>query len=173
MQYAEQLLEKYSKVARLAERGAQGEKENATRLREKMQSKYPGIDYQSQVREREQADKERAASDAKGAGMSNGNFGQGNRWSRWGAMAESAFSWATEVAGEVANVDYARRCAEKLVEVQTKNLSSAKLQIAAKITLKDMYSMAYHLNPTQKQVFAQMVGAKVAEAVLKALEEDY
>jgi len=174
MQYAEQLLEKYTKVARLAEQGAQGEKDNALRLRQKMQDKYPGIDYQSQVRERQREDSERAASDARGGGgVSNGNFGQADRWSRWGAMAESAFSWATEVAGEVANVDYARRCAERLVEVQTKNLSSAKLQIAAKITLKDMYSMAYHLNPAQKQVFAQMVGAKVAEAVLKALEEDY
>lgn len=175
MQYAEQLLDKYQKVALLAERGDAGEKANATRLKTKMESKYPGIGYQSQLRARQQEERERAKQDSHGAGNSNGNFGgayqQEPRWQKWTSMAESAFSWASEVAGEVANVDYARRCAEQLVDIKAKNLTSAKFQVAAQITLKDMYSMGHHLSRAQKQVFAQMVGAKVASAVLEALED--
>ncbi|MCK5653071.1 MAG: hypothetical protein KAJ42_16910, partial [Gemmatimonadetes bacterium] len=93
-------------------------------------------------------------------------------WKRWGNMAETAFAWATEVAGEVANLDYARRCADELVEIKTSNLSSAKHQIAVKIPLKSLYSVGHHLNPAQKQIFAQVIGAKVTEMVMKALEQD-
>ena len=177
MQYAEQLLDRYQKVTRLAERGKDGEKTNATKLRLQMQEKYPGIDYQSQLRERQQEDHDRASKDARGPSPANGNFGgayqQEQRWQKWTSMAESAFAWASEVAGEVANVDYARRCADQLVEIKAKNLTSAKYQVAAQVSLKDMYSMTHHLNPAQKQVFAQMVGSRVAEMVLKAMEEDY
>ena len=176
MQYSERILDRYAKVDKLAKGGMDGEKTNATKLRNQMKDKYPGIDYQAQLRERQEKDKAQAASDARGPAASNGNFGgayhREARWSKWSAMAESAFAWATEVAGEVANVDYARRCAEQLVEIKAKNLTSAKYQVAAQVSLKDMYSMAHHLNPAQKQVFAQMVGAKVAEMVMRALEEE-
>jgi hypothetical protein len=176
MQYADQLLDRYTKVVLLAQGGMAGEKDNAVRLQEKMETKYPGIDYQSQLRKRQQKDREQNASDAHAPNPTNGNFGgayQEQRWQKWTSMAESAFSWASEVAGEVANVDYARRCAEQLVQVKAKTLASAKFQVAAQVNLKDIYSMAHHLSRAQKQVFAQMIGAKVADLVFQALEEEY
>jgi hypothetical protein len=165
MEYAATLLNRYKKVASLAERGEAGERDNAERQREKLEKKYPGIGYQTQLRdkqEKEQAYKGPGAFDASNT----------ERWKRWGNMAETAFAWATEVAGEVANLDYARRCADELVEVKASNLSSAKHQIAVKIPLKSLYSVGHHLNPAQKQIFAQVIGAKVTEMVMKALEQD-
>lgn len=177
MQYAEQLLDRYEKVDRLAQAGMDGEKKNAAKLRTQMQDKYPGIDYQARLRQQQKEEAERAQADSNGVGAADGNFGgayqREDRWTKWTSMAESAFAWASEVAGEVANADYARRCAENLVEVQAKNLTSAKYQVAAKVSLKDMYSMGHHLSRSQKQLFAQMVGNQVAAMLLDALEEDY
>jgi hypothetical protein len=165
MEYAPTLLDRYKKVASLAERGEAGERDNAERQREKLEKKYPGISYQAQLRdkqEKEQAYRGPGAFDASNT----------ERWKRWGNMAETAFAWATEVAGEVANLDYARRCADELVEIKASNLPSAKHQIAVRIPLKALYSVGHHLTPAQRQLFAQMVGAKVTEMVLIALEQD-
>ena len=165
MEYAATLLDRYKKVASLAERGEAGERDNALRQREKLEKKYPGIGYQTQLREKQEADRA-----YKGPGAFDANSTE--RWKRWGSMAESAFTWASEVAGEVANLDYARRCADELVEIKGSNLSSAKHQIAVRIPLKALYSVGHHLNPAQKQVFAQMVGARVTDMVMKALDQD-
>tara|TARA_B100001778_G_C18566499_1_gene620395 strand:+ start:203 stop:700 length:498 start_codon:yes stop_codon:yes gene_type:complete len=165
MQYADALLDRYKKVATLAERGDGGEQANASRQQAKLEEKYPGIGYQSQLR-----DKQREDRNYKGPGPF--DVGSTERWKKWGAMAETAFTWATEVAGEVANLDYARRCALDLVEIKASNLSSAKHQIAVKIPLKSLYSVSHHLTPPQKQVFAQMIGSKVSQMVLEALEQD-
>ncbi len=174
MQYSEQLLDRYAKVDNLAEGGMDGEKTNEAKLRAQMQSKYPGIDYQSQLRIRQQAERSRPdlgptdpARDSFGGGFRNDE-----RWKRWAGVAESAFSWAANVAGEAASAHYAQQCADKFVEVQGKNLSSAKYQIAAKIPLKDLYNCARYLNPMQKQIFAHAVGQKVTQMILSALEED-
>jgi hypothetical protein len=174
MQYTEQLLDRYSKVTRLAQGGLEGEKDNAIRQQTKMESKYPGINYQSQLRDRQQAEKQRpdlgptdAAADTFG-----GAFQQDQRWKKWAGMAGNAFSWAAHVAGEAASVRYAQQCAEAFTEVQGKNLASAKYQIAVKLPLKDLYNCAKYLNPMQKQVFAHWVGQQVAQMVLSALEED-
>ena len=173
MQYSEQLLDRYAKVDKLAEGGMDGEKDNASRLRSQMQSKYPGIDYQSRLRLKQQAEKER--SDLGPMDSARDTFGGGfrneERWKRWAGMAESAFSWAANVAGEAASVHYAQQCADQLVEIQGKNLASAKYQIAAKIPLKDLYNCARYLNPMQKQIFAHAIGQKVTQMILSALEE--
>ena len=173
MQYSEQLLDRYAKVDKLAEGGMDGEKDNASRLRSQMQSKYPGIDYQSRLRLKQQAEKER--SDLGPMDSARDTFGGGfrneERWKRWAGMAESAFSWAANVAGEAASAHYAQQCADQLVEIQGKNLASAKYQIAAKIPLKDLYNCARYLNPMQKQIFAHAIGQKVTQMILSALEE--
>lgn len=174
MQYSEQLLDRYSKVARLAQGGLDGEKDNALRQQTKMESKYPGINYQSQLRDRQQAEKSRpnlgptdAAADTFG-----GAFRNDERWKRWAGVAESAFSWAANVAGEAASAKYAQQCADQFVDIQGKNLASAKYQISAKIPLKDLYNCAKYLNPMQKQIFAHAVGQKVTQMILSALEDD-
>ncbi len=174
MQYSEQLLDRYEKVVKLAERGEGGERSNADRQRQRMEGKYPGISYQFQVRDTKRREGERPTPGPFDA--SNGAFGgAGSRestWSRWSGMAESAFAWATEVAGEVAGLEYARQCAHRFVDVNAKNLSSAKYQVAARIPLRDLYACAHHLTPAQKHAFAQFVGTRVAEAVLRALTEE-
>ncbi len=165
MQYADALLDRYKKVATLAERGDGGERANAKKQQTKLEEKYPGIGYQTHLKEKQEKDR---------AYKGPGAFDASNteRWKKWGSMAESAFAWASEVAGEVVNLDYARRCATDLVEIKATNLSSAKHQIAVKIPLKALYSVSHHLNPAQKQVFAQMVGARVTQMVMEALEQD-
>ena len=172
MQYAEPLLERYGRVVRLAERGIDGEKANAERQRAKMQAQYPGIDYQSRLHDRK---KEAESQPSPGPfDASNGTFGgpdRAARWSRWATMAETAFSWAQEVVGDIATAEYARRCAAELVEVRSRSLPSETYQVAARISLRDLYSCAHHLDPVQQQVFAQQVGATVAENVLRALQD--
>ena len=174
MQYSEQLLDRYEKVATLAKRGEGGERTNAANNLERMEGKYPGISYQARLRTTQ-----RQKSDHPTPGpydASNGAFGgAGSRdsvWNKWAGMAESAFAWATEVAGEVASLDYARRCANEFVEIQAKNLSSAKYQVSARLPLRDLYACAQHLTPAQKHAFAQFVGTRVAEAVLRSLMEE-
>ena len=171
MQYAEPLLDRYEGVAALAERGEAGEKANARRIKTLLESKYPGIAYQSRLRETQQKETERDGPGPYDA--ANGSFGgAGSRWSRWTNMAGSAFGWATEFASELASADYARRCAEELVEIRTKILASDKHQIAVKIKMDDLYSCAHYLSPVQKQLFAQWVGGRVAALVLESLEDE-
>jgi hypothetical protein len=58
------------------------------------------------------------------------------------------------------------------VIVTSKNLPSAKFQTSAKLPLKELYSLANGLSLAQKQVFAQTVGALVAEQMFNALQDD-
>ncbi len=173
MQYAEPLLDTYASVARLAERGVDGEKVNAERQRAKMQAQYPGIEYQSRLLEKEREQETRPAPGPGAFDASNGAFGGSDRaarWGRWATMAETAFSWAQDVVGDIATAEYARQCAAQLVEVRSRSLRSDTYQVAARISLNDLRSCAHHLDPAQQQIFAQQVGAAVAESVLRALQ---
>ena len=171
MEYADSLIDRYDKVCRLAEGGVGGERSNAETQRSRMQDRYPGINYQSQLRARQTMEEEHPELGAYDPARDSFGGG-GSRWQRWGNLAESAFSWAAHAAGEAVSADYAHRCAEQFVEIRGKNLASAKYQIAAKITLKDLYSCAEHLTPIQKQVFAQWVGDQVSQMVMSALEDE-
>jgi len=173
MEIPQSVVERYLKVATLADRGVGGERENAQRARSHMEDRYPGIRSASASQQAERDRVDAGAADQ----PANGNFGagpapEGNRWTRWGRMAESAVTWAAGAAVEAASFEYARRCADHFVEVVSKNLPSGKLQVAARIQGNDLYKCASTLTDTQKHAFAHRVGEEVAEEILLALYPD-
>lgn len=167
MNYADSLLDRYAKVSNLAARGMDGERANAARMKARMEGQYPGIAYESNLRDRNQEPEPPTL---------DGNFGgaaardSGPRWQDFGKMAESAFRWAAGAAEQAAGSEYARRCAETFCEIRTKNLASAKRQISVRMPLRDLYNCAEGLNPMQKVAFSQWVGEQVAAEMLEALE---
>jgi len=172
MQYSEQLLDRYKKVASLAERGEAGERTNAEKAQQRMEGKYPGISYQAKLRDTQAKSHPTPGPFEASNGAFGGAEARESMWNRWADVAGSAFAWASEVAGEVASVEYARQCAKHFVQIQAKNLPSAKYQISARIPLRDLYGCAQDLTPAQKHAFAQYVGTQVAEALLRSLTED-
>lgn len=47
MGYAENIIERYKKICALAEKGAEGEADNAKRMKAKMETKHPGIEKEA------------------------------------------------------------------------------------------------------------------------------
>jgi len=156
-QYPESILEKYNKVSVMGTRGTGGERSNALRIKAKMESQYPGIVYQAGKKMKEDTNPPLGPYDA-----ANGAFGGEDPWKKWAKFAGEAFSWASSVASEVSQLEYAREFAAKAVEVKAKNLQSNKRQISASIPLKELYNVAKSMTPAQKEAFVQSVGAMVA-----------
>ena len=80
MEYAETLLDRYEKVCRLAEAGVGGERTNAETQRARMQDRYPGIDYQAKLRERQRIEREEPELGPYDAARD--SFGGAGRWQR-------------------------------------------------------------------------------------------
>ena len=198
MPYEEKVIERYKAVHALAEQGVAGEKENALRIRTKMEQMYPGIreqafppppqdegfdpfrrwrtqqpepEQETESRQRRQQQRPGGWEDFFGGfgGNPQGQAqGQGRKWQE---TAQDVLGWAAKVAQEMSSLGTARAYAESITELQAKMLQSGKWQIAVKFPLRDLYAVAGSMNEAQRQEFARYVAAMVEAEVLAALEE--
>jgi hypothetical protein len=170
MYYAENLLDRFRHVDALATRGVGGERENATRILRDMEAKYPGIRSQAYPRT-----PKNDAPDLDAFTAASGNFGgatrtppppqQGPAWD-WRSAAQDALGWAARMAAEMAAGKEVDAAIDRLVEVQSKNLSSGKFQLSVRFPGEEM---AYHLsrmNDMQRATFVEKVTALFREELL-------
>lgn len=197
MPYEEKIIERYKAVYALAEQGVAGEKENALRIRAKMEQMYPGIREQAfppaqpppqeegfdpfrrwrtqgtPPPEPEPDPRQRQQQRPGGWDGVFGGFGGGQQGGqrRWQDTAQDVLGWAAKVAEEMSSLGTARAYAESITELQTKMLQSGKLQVAIRFPLRDLYAVAGSMNEAQRQEFARYVASMVEAEVLAALEE--
>jgi hypothetical protein len=196
--YEEKIVERYKAVFALAEQGVGGEKDNALRIRAKMEQMYPGIreqafppppqdegfdpfrrwrTQQAPEPEPEQESRQRRQQQQRPGGWEDffGGFAgnpQGQAQGRkWQETAQDVLGWAAKVAQEMSSLGTARAYAENITELQAKMLQSGKWQIAVKFPLRDLYAVAGNMNEAQRQEFARYVASMVEAEVLAALEE--
>jgi len=194
--HEEKVVERYKAVYALAEQGVAGEKENALRIRAKMEQMYPGIREQAfpppppqedgfdpfrswrtqsppepdeDRRQQQQRQRSGGWDDFIGGFAKGPPQGQGGR--RWQETAQDVLGWAAKVAQEMSSLGTARAYAESVTELQAKMLQSGKWQIAVKFPLRDLYAVAGNMNEVQRQEFARYVASMVEAEVLAALEE--
>jgi hypothetical protein len=86
--------------------------------------------------------------------------------------ASEAFDWAARVASEMASLEYARKAAEELTELQTKVLAKERVQIAVKVPLRELYYFSERFSDAQKAEFAARIAAAVEEEVLRLMNEE-
>jgi hypothetical protein len=199
MPYDERIIERYKGVCALSEQGSEGERENAKRIREKLEEKYPGIHVEAfpapppqdqgfnpfrnwRTRPAEPEPEPQAqgsgwggfwGSAPGGASAPGGPAGAGGdqRGRKWQETAQDVLGWAARVAQEMSSLGTARAYAESITELQAKMLQSGKWQIAVKFPLRDLYAVAGNMNEAQRQEFARHVAAMVQAEVLAALDE--
>lgn len=194
MPHEEKVVERYKAVYALSEQGVGGEKDNAIRIRTKMEQMYPGIREQAfpppppqsdgfdpfhrwrtqsapepddEPRQQRQRQRSGGWEDFLG-GFAGNPQGQGRKWQE---TAQDVLGWAAKVAQEMSSLGTARAYAESVTELQAKMLQSGKWQIAVKFPLRDLYAVAGSMNEAQRQEFARYVAAMVEAEVLAALEE--
>lgn len=199
MPYEEKIVERYKAVFALAEQGVAGEKENALRIRTKMEQMYPGIREQAfpppppqeegfdpfrrwrtqqapepepepEPRQRRQQQQRPGGWEDFFGGFTGNPQGQA-QGRKWQETAQDVLGWAAKVAQEMSSLGTARAYAESITELQAKMLQSGKWQIAVKFPLRDLYAVAGSMNEVQRQEFARYVAAMVEAEVLAALEE--
>lgn len=172
MNHPENIISRYKAVIALAQQGStDGERAAANNAAEQMRSKFPGVHEQA-------FPPKRASGRASGSQpqpppqpesvpwyerFTGGNFRQ---------TAADAFDWAARVAAEMASLEYARKAAEELCELQTKMLARERVQIAVKVPLREMYYFSERFSEQQKAEFAARIAAAVEEEVLRLMNED-
>jgi hypothetical protein len=198
MPYDERIIERYKGVCALSEQGSEGERENARRIREKLEEKYPGIraeafpapppqdpgfnpfrNWRTRPAEPEPEPQQGGGwggfwgNAPGGASAPGGPAGAGGeqRGRKWQETAQDVLGWAARVAQEMSSLGTARAYAESITELQAKMLQSGKWQIAVKFPLRDLYAVAENMNEAQRQEFARHVAAMVQAEVLAALDE--
>jgi hypothetical protein len=173
MYYAENLLDRFRHVDALATRGVGGERDNALRILREMEAKYPGIRSQAYPRTPNQD-----APNLDAFTAASGNFGGATRpppaaspppgWD-WRSAAQDALGWAARMAAEMAAGKEVDAAVDRLVEVQSKNLSSGKFQLSVRFPAEEM---AYHLsrmNDIQRATLVDKVTALFREELIYAI----
>lgn len=179
MYYADNLLDRFRHVDALASRGVGGERENAARILRDMESKYPGI--------RAQAYPRTATNDAPNLDAftaAGGNFGgaasapkpekpsSDPQWARWKNVASDALGWATRMAAEMAAAKEVESVVERLVEVQSKNLTSGNFQISVKFPAEEMGFHLARMSPVQHAQFIDRLTTLFRDELTYALTPD-
>lgn len=162
MYYADNLLDRFRHVDSLASRGVGGERENAVRILRDMETKYPGIRAQAYPRA-----PNNDAPNLDAFTAASGNFGgasaapppKAEPWSRLRNVASDAFSWAAKMAAEMAATKEVESVVARLVEVQSKNLTSGNFQIAVKFPGEEMAFHLSRMNEVQRALFVEQVTA--------------
>lgn len=183
MYYAENLLDRFRHVDALASRGVGGERDNAARILRDMETKYPGIRAQAYPRA-----PNNDAPNLDAFTAASGNFGgathpppppptsRGETWNRVRNVASDAFSWAARMAAEMAATKEVESVVARLVEVQSKNLTSGNFQIAVKFPGEEMAFHLSRMNEVQRALFVEQVTAlfrqELAFAVTPERDED-
>ena len=160
-QFDESLLNRYRGFVELSARGDGGEKDNATRLADRMKSRHPGI---------HQAAFPPEPLPFPGEGAQSQNLR--DIFDRVANQMRNGATWAAHAAYEAMQIDTARRAAEETFEIRSKVLASDKWQVAAKIPLDQLELLANDFTPVQAEVFAEAVAEMVREEVLSALGYD-
>jgi hypothetical protein len=178
MYYADNLLDRFRNVDALATRGVGGERDNAARILRDMEAKYPGIRSQAYPRT-----PKNEAPDLDAFTAASGNFGGSGKpppsapppgWD-WRGAAQDALGWAARMAAEMAAGKEVDAAVERLVEVQSKNLSSGKFQISVRFPGEEMAYYLSRMNDVQRATFVEKVTALFREELTYAItpaEED-
>lgn len=169
MYYAENLLDRFRHVDALATRGVGGERDNAARILRDMEAKYPGIRAQAYPRT-----PKNDAPDLDAFTAASGNFGGAARpsgsppppgWD-WRSAAQDALGWAARMAAEMAAGKEVDAAIDRLVEVQSKNLSSGKFQLSVRFPAEEMAYYLSRMNDMQRATFVEKVTALFREELL-------
>ena len=178
MYYADNLLDRFRHVDALATRGVGGERDNAVRILRDMEAKYPGIRSQAYPRS-----PNNDAPDLDAFTAASGNFGGSGKpppsapppgWD-WRSAAQDALGWAARMAAEMAAGREVETAVDRLVEVQSKNLSSGKFQVCVKFPAEEMAYYLSRMNEVQRATFVEKVTALFREELVYAItptEED-
>jgi hypothetical protein len=170
MYYADSLLDRFRHVDALSSRGVGGERDNAVRILREMETKYPNIRAQAYPRTGGQDAPHLDAYTA-----ADGNFGGAAAkpapppgWD-WRSAAQDALGWAGRMAAEMAAGKEVDVAIERLVEVQSKNLSSGKFQVCVKFPSEEMSYRLSRMNEVQRTSFVDKVSAMFREELLYAI----
>lgn len=164
--YDESLLHRYRGIVELSERGVDGERETAQRMRAKMQRNHPHIHVAAYPPE------PLPSEDVFGGKESSFWAGGQTFEDFFGAFAnrmKNGASWAARAAYEAMQIETARQAAEETVEIRSKILSSGKWQAAVKIELDQLDIFTEDFTQIQSEVFADAVADRVRDRVLEAL----
>ena len=155
--YPEAQLERFRAVDALAQRGEQGERDNAKRIADRMEADNPGI--------------RRYAYPPEPTPAQTATGQRGRPWERWRDVASSTFDWVSNVASEVLAAEQARNLADEMCEIQIKFLSSGKWQMALRLDERDLRLAARNLSPIQKVQFVQHILSAMETELLDALSD--
>ncbi len=147
---------KYIKVCRLAAEGAAGERDNAGRIRDKMEAEHPGI--------KEEAQRIIAAQEG---GEKQSPFRNGN-WEDIFSWVQQAAHVAYDFAQQAANAQYGAQLAQQVMSY-TRSTRSGRWDIGLKME-EEVFWAAKQLNPTQKEMFRRMLHAQLDEQLDQMLE---
>jgi hypothetical protein len=167
--HPDKIVSRYRGVYAHASSGSGQEKVTAQKFVDDMRRQYPGIHEQAFPPEPPEPDEAGA-----NYWYDRGNFREQqqagpNPWENIRSAAQNAWDWAQRVASEMASVEYARKVADDLAEVQVKNLQTNKVQIAVKLPQRELFYLAERLNPQQKIEFAQHIATRVENEILALL----
>jgi hypothetical protein len=171
--HPDKIVSRYRGVYAHATNGSGQEQVTAKKFVDDMRRQYPGIHEQAFPPEPPEQDEEPEPT----YWYDRGNYRQqqqagANPWDNIRSAAQNAWDWAQRVASEMASVEYARKVADDLAEVQVKNLQTNKVQIAVKIPQRELFYLSERLNPQQKIEFAQHIAAKVENEILALLMDE-
>ena len=134
---------KYLKVRALAEEGAPGERDNAQRIKAKMEADHPGL--------AQKAEAYRLAEEGIAPPPSTGHpFSRGN-WENIFQFAAQATAAAYNFAQSAINAQFGADLAEE-VRVYNRNTRSGRFVISFSMD-RETYHQAQNLNPSQREMF--------------------
>ncbi|MEE9365173.1 MAG: hypothetical protein V3W44_00665 [Dehalococcoidales bacterium] len=134
---------KYLKVKALAEEGAPGERDNAQRIKAKMEADHPGIE--------QKAEAYRLAQEGVPMPHTAGHpFSRGN-WENIFQFAAQAAGYAYNFAQSAVDAQFGAELAEE-VRVYNRNTRSGRFVITLSLA-RETYQQAKHLNPAQREMF--------------------
>jgi hypothetical protein len=170
----EKMLVRYIKVRRLAEQGADGEKQAAQRVLTKLEKEYSNIRLEAKTWERltegEVEDPEPPVeepphwSDVYHRQQSEQRQAQWrDKFSEWGQSASQAFSWVAGMATNAFSAHEARTLAEEngYTRIQVRHNESGSITLNVRLT-PELHNYLTALSEEQKAVYANTVGQRVA-----------
>lgn len=171
------IIQKYLKVKVLAERGEQGERDNAARIVASMLKNHPGLDKEAIAWQRAQHQEEPdpypsgvwPGEENKPSDTNESRFG-GN-WENIFNFARSAMNNAYDFASNMANAYLGRRIAEEHVERTTKFTKSNNIIISFKMDVA-VYEYLDTLNGVQKQAFRQALHEYLDEEITELIGDE-
>jgi hypothetical protein len=177
--FSPDLVQKYLKIKALAERGEQGERENAARILATMAKNHPGLDVHAERFAEEQNETPEPDPFPSGVWPGNGSPSSnpadgskfGGNWENIFNFARSAVNNAYDFASNMANAYLGRRVAEEYVETSTKFTKSNNVIISMKMSVS-VYEYLDTLNTVQKQAFRQTLHEYLDEELDDLLGDD-